>query len=139
MKIQSINTAATESVENWDVKACRFQTRLIGRYSVRFVSSVAGTDVIVNCRHITNAYNAFDAVARFVRETKNADCKVYGVDELEPACIVCLNSAGYRIVQSGYIWLCLDTGVIVEVAENGTMRRGDDGRLLPAYGTLVRI
>ncbi|WP_273830934.1 hypothetical protein [Serratia bockelmannii] len=42
-------------------------------------------------------------------------------------------------MQKGFIWLCLDTGVFVDVSDDGRMRRGDDGRQLPYYGTLTRI
>jgi len=139
MNTQNVKTAAPESSERWDVKACLFKTQNIGRYSVKFEAPCIGGGTTLNCSHITNASNAFDAVACFKRETRAADCNVYAVDEIEPVQPVCLSTTGYRLVQRGYIWLCLDTGVIVEVAQNGNMRRGDDGTTLPAYGTLTCI
>ncbi|CAI2533672.1 Uncharacterised protein [Serratia ficaria] len=139
MNTQNVKTAAPESSERWDVKACLFKTQSIGRYSVKFSAPCIGGGVNLNCSHITNASSSLDAVARFQRETRAADCSVYAVVEIEPVQPVCMSTAGYRLVQKGFIWFCLDTGMIVEVAENGNMRRGDDGRTLPAYGTLTRI
>nr|WP_254170373.1 hypothetical protein [Serratia marcescens] len=65
----------------------------------------------LNCSHITNACNPFDAVARFVRETRAQGCTVYAVEQVEPVRPVCLSTTGYRFMQKGFIWLCLDTGV----------------------------
>ncbi|MEL5568455.1 protein TraE [Serratia ureilytica] len=98
-----------------------------------------GGTVNLNCSHITNACNPFDAVARFVLETSAKGCTVYAVEQVEPVRSVCLSTTGYRFVQKGFIWLCLDTGVFVDVSDDGRMRRGDDGRQLPYYGTLTRI
>lgn len=148
----NVNTAAQErserygkkstvagSSDDWDVKACLFVTQAIGRFSVKFSAPCIGGTVNLNCSHITNACNPFDAVARFVHETRAKGCTVYAVEQLEPVRPVCLSTTGYRFMQKGFIWLCLDTGVFVEVSEDGRMRRGDDGRTLPCYGTLTRI
>jgi len=139
MKIHNINTIAKESPDDWDVKACLFVTQGIGRFSVKFSAPCIGGTVNLNCSHITNACNPFDAVARFERETRAKSCTVYSVEQLEPVRPVCLSTTGYRVVQHGFIWLCLDTGVFVDVSEDGRMRRGDDGCQLPYYGTLARI
>ncbi|HGM4777362.1 TPA: protein TraE [Serratia marcescens] len=139
MKIHNINTIAKESPDDWDVKACLFVTQEIGRFSVKFSAPCIGGTVNLNCSHITNACNPFDAVARFERETRAQGCTVYAVEQLEPVRPVCLSTTGYRVVQHGFIWLCLDTGVFVDVSEDGRMRRGDDGCQLPYYGTLARI
>lgn len=148
----NVNTAAQErserygekntangSSDDWDVKACLFVTQEIGRFSVKFSAPCIGGTVNLNCSHITNACNPFDAVARFVRETRAQGCTVYAVEQLEPVRPVYLSTTGYRFTQKGFIWLCLDTGVFVEVSDDGRMRRGDDGRTLPCYGTLTRI
>ena len=139
MKIHNINTIAKESPDDWDVKACLFVTQEIGRFSVKFSAPCIGGTVNLNCSHITNACNPFDAVARFERETRAKGCTVYAVEQLEPVRPVCLSTTGYRVVQHRFIWLCLDTGVSVDVSEDGRMRRGDDGCQLPYYGTLARI
>ncbi|EIG9090303.1 protein TraE [Serratia marcescens] len=133
------NTTAKESGENWDVKACLFVTQEIGRFSVKFSAPCIGGTVNLSCSHITNACNPFDAVMRFSRETSAKDCTVYAVEQVEPVRPVCLSTTGYRFMQKGFIWLCLDTGVFVEVSDDGRMRCGDDGCSLPYYGTLTRI
>lgn len=91
----------------------------------------AALGVRARCRAAHGACNPFDAVARFVRETRAQGCTVYAVEQVEPVRPVCLSTTGYRFVQKGFIWLCLDTGVFVDVS--------DDGRQLPYYGTLTRI
>lgn len=141
MNTRNVNgkTAARKSSERWEAKACLFVTQAIGRYSVKFRAPCVGGGVTLNCSHITNASNALDAVARFKRETSAADCHVYAVNEIEPVQPVCLSTTGYRLVQRGYIWFCLDTGVFIEVAQDGNMRRGDNGLKLPDYGSLTRI
>lgn len=125
--------------ERWEAKASMFETQALGRYSVKFSAPCIGGGVNLNCSHITNANNPLDAVARFKRETNAVDCIVYDVVQTEDVRMVCLSTTGYRVVQQGYIWLCLDTGVIVDVSQDGTMRRGDDGQKLPFYGVLTRI
>ncbi|WP_426784254.1 hypothetical protein [Serratia sp. 2C06] len=96
---QSINTAAKGSPDDWDVKACLFVTQEIGRFSVKFSAPCIGGTVNLNCSHITNACNRFDAVARFVRETRAQGCTVYAVEQLEPVRPVCLSTTGYRFMQ----------------------------------------
>lgn len=64
---QSINTAVNGSPDDWDVKACLFATQEIGRFSVKFSAPCIGGTVNLNCSHITNACNPFDAVARVSR------------------------------------------------------------------------
>lgn len=139
MHTQNVKTAAPESTERWDVKACQFETQELGRFSVKFSAPCVGGSVMLNCSHITNASNPFDAVYRFVRETRAENCTVYAVEKTEPVRPVCLSTTGYRFVQKGNFWLCLDTGVIVNVSQDGSMRRGDDGRSVPGFGSLIRI
>ncbi|MFN1149601.1 protein TraE [Serratia liquefaciens] len=139
MNTQNDNTAALEPSEKWEAKASLFETQELGRYSVKFSAPCIGGGVNLNCSHVTNAVNAFDAVVRFTRETHAVNCVVYDVEQTEEVRAVCVSTAGYRFVQRGYIWLCLDTGVIVDVSPDGSMRRGDDGQPIPAFGKLTRI
>jgi hypothetical protein len=139
MNTKTSNTAAKESAERWEVKACLFETQALGRYSVKFSAPCIGGGVNLNCSHLTNAVNAFDAVMRFKRETRAVGCTLLGVEQIEEVRAVCVSTTGHRFVQKGYIWLCLDTGVIVDVSQDGSMRRGDDGLALPFYGELTRI
>lgn len=139
MNTQKIKTAAAESTERWDGLGCKFVTQDLGRYSVKFSAPCIGGGVTLNCSHITNALNSYDAVANFVRQTRVMDGIVYGVEEIEPVRTVCLSTTGFRFVPKGKSWLCLDTEVIVNVADEGSIYRGDDGELVKAYGKLTRI
>ena len=69
MNTQNDNTAALEPSEKWEAKASLFETQELGRYSVKFSAPCIGGGVNLNCSHVTNAVNAFDAVVRFTRET----------------------------------------------------------------------
>lgn len=139
MNTQNDNTAAQEPSERWEAKSSLFETQELGRFSIKFSAPCIGGGVNLNCSHVTNANNAFDAVVRFKRETHAVDCIVYEVEQTEEVRAVCLSTSGHRFVQRGYIWLCLDTGVIVDVSKDGALRRGDDGQLIPGFGKLTRI
>lgn len=139
MDTKNVYTAAKEATERREAKAYLFQTQMLGRFCVKFSASCIGGGVNLNCSHITNADNPLDAVARFRHETHAADCTVYDVEQIEEVRAVCVSTTGYRFIQRGYIWLCLDTSVIVEVSKDGSLRRGDDGQPIPSFGKLTRI
>lgn len=89
MKIRNINTEFKESPDDWDVKACQFVTQEIGRFSVKFSVPCIGGTVNLNCSHITNACNPFDAVMRFER---NQHAGLHGVRRgTSRACAPCLS------------------------------------------------
>lgn len=101
---------------------CRFKIQSIGRYCIKFKVASFDNGLSVCHSHTTNACNPYDAAARLTREVCVIDCEIYSIEEIEPVRPVCLSSCGYRLVRTYDDWLCLDTGKVVLVDNDGTVQ-----------------